>query len=67
MAPWFSRVECRPVTAEVAGSSPVGVANVYYNIQSLSRSYRLQTPLRYKKVVDISGYSSEGRARALGA
>ena len=27
MARWFSWLECRPVTAEVAGSSPVQTAN----------------------------------------
>ena len=27
LARWFSWLECRPVTAEVVGSSPIRVAN----------------------------------------
>ena len=28
LARWFSWLECRPVTAEVVGSSPIRVANL---------------------------------------
>ncbi len=42
MASWLSWLERRPVTAEVVGSSPIGVVWLFWDLSSAGRASALQ-------------------------
>ena len=63
MARWFSWLECRPVTAEVVGSSPIRVVCMKSLMQHLLPAY----VVLFQCMLQKRDLSSAGRASALQA
>ena len=63
MAQWLSWLERRPVTAEVVGSSPIRVAQMFERLKSLTKSSEYSIICVYC----LWDLSSAGRASALQA